>query len=390
MHVAQKLADWIPAANEISETRWIDAPEWFFRLPPGEDVPTRKHGPPDDQVTQLEFSSKTVHLWARLLSRIILELESYATEAQKRESEGDTLGFKSAMDTVSNRCTALFCYLTWGASVIKTLLTKTTLASNFNGFTPGGIPGQDVGDEDLYDPDESDDLNPEPYESSGGRVLRYLKSIIAWNTAIASLTTPIYSKIIRSELSLSLLEVPHASSDIANLDETCDAYFNSFSSKASFISKDQVISILKPCLPQTFPGAVHAEATLMGLLMYFSSSSSRVAFQMPLRDDHVVVLEKLLEPATTENIIAVGRKCCWCCDRLRFQLLLDNKTRFKFPGSNGAIYPWSPPRVGVDVKVLQKLEDALFEELRRVIEREANYLWERQHPRSYNLPFLPF
>lgn len=89
-----------------------------------EDVPTRKHGPPDNQVTQLEFSSETVHLWARLLSRIILELESYATKAQKMESEGDTLGFKSAMNTVSDRCTALFCYLTWGASVIKTLLTK--------------------------------------------------------------------------------------------------------------------------------------------------------------------------------------------------------------------------------------------------------------------------
>lgn len=239
----------------------------------------------------------------------------------------------------------------------------------------------------MYDPDESDDLDPEPGESSGDRVLRHLKGIIAWNTALASLSTPIYSKIIRSELSLSLLEIPHASSDIANLDDTCEAYFNSFSSKASFVSKDLAKSILKPHLPQTFSGVVHAETTLMGLLTYFSPPSSRVAFEMPLRDDHVAALEKLLEPATTENIIAVGRKCCWCCNGLRFLLLRANNTRFKFPGSNGAIYPWSPPRVGVNVEVLQKLEDALFKELCHVIEREANY---RQPSYSYHLPFLPF
>ncbi|KAG2751244.1 hypothetical protein P692DRAFT_20362243 [Suillus brevipes Sb2] len=90
----------------------------------------------------------------------------------------------------------------------------------------------------------------------------------------------------------------------------------------------------------------------MGLLTYFSSSSNRVASEIPLRDDHVAALDKLLEPAililndrmvcrllttgrqaTTENVIAVGRKCCWCCDRLRLELQSANNTRFKFPGS---------------------------------------------------------
>lgn len=76
----------------------------------------------------------------------------------------------------------------------------------------------------------------------------------------------------------------------------------------------------------------------MGLLTYFSSSSSRVAFEMPLRDDHVAALDKLLEPATTENVVAVAGKCCWCCDRLRFELLEANGTRFKFPGSQMASF----------------------------------------------------
>lgn len=223
----------------------------------------------------------------------------------------------------------------------------------------------------MYDSDESDDLDPEPYESSGNRVLRYLKGIVAWHAATASLLTPTYSKIIRGGLSLSLLEIPRASSDIANFDDICGAYFTG-SSKSVVAYKDLAQSILKPHLPQTFPGTVHAEATLMGLLAYFSSSSSRVAFEMPLRDDHVATLDKLLEPATTENVIAVGRKCCWCCDRLRLELLSANNMRFKFPGSNGVIYPWSPPRMGVDLKVLQRLENALFQELLKAIDKEGS------------------
>jgi len=36
--------------------------------------------------------------------------------------------------------------------------------------------------------------------------------------------------------------------------------------------------------------------------------------------------------------------------------------QFKLPGSHGIIYPWSP-RVGLDVEVLEVLEDALWREL---------------------------
>ncbi|KAG1892017.1 hypothetical protein F4604DRAFT_1640851 [Suillus subluteus] len=390
--VAQTLVDWTPKANELPETHWLDAPHWFslIGLPPDKDVPKRKQGPPDNQVTQLEFSSNTVHLWASFLGHLILMLERYAAEAQKMENEGDTLGFKTAMTQLSD-CAALNCFVSWGADVVKTLLTKTTLASKFYGFTDG------QGDnEDLYDSDESDNLNPEHRESSGGRVLRHLKGIAAWHAAIASLTTPTYSKIIRSELSLSLLEIPHASFDIANLDDIYEASsFNAlFLSQSSIAFKDLTKSILKRHLSQTFSGTVHAEATLMGLLTYFSSSSSRVAFEMPLRDDHVAALDKLLEPAsiiinaTTENVVAVGRKCCWCCDRLRVELLGANRTRFKFPSSNGVIYPWSPPRVGVDVKVLQRLEFALFQELYAAISnRTVPWYWLGSDPFIHFSPF---
>jgi hypothetical protein len=47
--------------------------------------------------------------------------------------------------------------------------------------------------------------------------------------------------------------------------------------------------------------------------------------------------------------------------------------RFKCPGSNGGIYPWSPPRVGVDIKVLQRLYNALFQKLHDAINEEGMY-----------------
>jgi len=151
---------------------------------------------------------------------------------------------------------------------------------------------------DLYDSDESHDLGPEPYESSGGRVLRYLKGIVAWNSAISTLMKPTYCEIARNELSISLLEIPQANFDIANLDDIYKTCINTPSPKPSIVYKDLARSILQRHLPQTFPGTVHAEATLMGLLTYFTPSSSRAAFEMPLQDDHVAALDKLLEPAS--------------------------------------------------------------------------------------------
>jgi hypothetical protein len=65
-------------------------------------------------------------------------------EAQNIENEGDALGFKRAMGEVSDWCTALYCYISWDAGVVKTLLTKTTLALKFDGSTTGGN-GRDQG-----------------------------------------------------------------------------------------------------------------------------------------------------------------------------------------------------------------------------------------------------
>ncbi|KAJ8597369.1 hypothetical protein M405DRAFT_507775 [Rhizopogon salebrosus TDB-379] len=118
--------------------------------------------------------------------------------------------------------------------------------------------------------------------------------------------------------------------------------------------------------------ALHAEVTLMGLLTYFSepNPSSRVDYWNALQDSTIAErMEVLVGPAmaTTNKAIGVGKKCCWCCSTL--VTILQDKSVSIERGSHGIIYPWSPPRVGLDASVLQKLEDRWWDELHRAIER---------------------
>ena len=62
-------------------------------------------------------------------------------------------------------------------------------------------------------------------------------------------------------------------------------------------------------------------------------------------------------------MIAVSRKCCWCCDWLGKNL----ETEFTLPGTHGIMYPWDPPKVGIGISVLQKLEAELWQELYQAV-----------------------
>jgi hypothetical protein len=70
-----------------------------------------------------------------------------------------------------------------------------------------------------------------------------------------------------------------------------------------------------------------------------------------------------------DKVIGVGKKCCWCCSTLGSILSEDERISVKLPGSHGVVYPWSPPRVGLDVSVLRKLEERLWAELYTAIDR---------------------
>lgn len=122
-----------------------------------------------------------------------------------------------------------------------------------------------------------------------------------------------------------------------------------------------------------FTGTTHAEATLMGLLTYFSPGSPSVNHGHQIEDVSLRLLKELIEPAIFEKAIAVGKKCCWCCDRLGS--LLGN---IKLPGSHGVLFSWTPPRIGVDVSVLQALENKLWVEMNAAIEDNISRVHSHQ------------
>ena len=71
----------------------------------------------------------------------------------------------------------------------------------------------------------------------------------------------------------------------------------------------------------------------------------------------------------TDKVIGVGKKCCWCCSALGSILSQDKHISIQLPGSHGIIYPWSPPQVGLDLSVLQILEDKLWDALYTAINK---------------------
>ncbi|KAG2101579.1 uncharacterized protein F5147DRAFT_311573 [Suillus discolor] len=92
------------------------------------------------------------------------------------------------------------------------------------------------------------------------RVLRHLKAIVAWHTAVGTLCSAENSQFIRGKLTLGLLDVPHCGYEIATLDDIYEEYFKRYDSDSE-AHKAVVKSFMKTYLPLSFPGTIHAEAT---------------------------------------------------------------------------------------------------------------------------------
>ncbi|KAG1718848.1 hypothetical protein EDB19DRAFT_1790842 [Suillus lakei] len=76
-----------------------------------------------------------------------------------------------------------------------------------------------------------------------------------------------------------------------------------------------------------------------------------------ISESHDLTLTTADCQATVGNAIVLDKKCCWCCC---MEFVTVNGVPCRLPGSHGIIYPWSPPRVGVDLKVILVLEDGLW------------------------------
>ncbi|KAG2048405.1 hypothetical protein BDR06DRAFT_976071 [Suillus hirtellus] len=84
--------------------------------------------------------------------------------------------------------------------------------------------------QDVYDWNESDDLLLQPSRSVGQHILRYLKAIVAWYTAVGTLCSPENSQFTCGKLTLGLLDIPHCGFEITTLDDIYKEYFKRYES----------------------------------------------------------------------------------------------------------------------------------------------------------------
>ncbi|CAA7263678.1 unnamed protein product [Cyclocybe aegerita] len=414
IRVAQILTDWKPAEGDYPfEPFWVSKPVWPVNIDRMRSM-MEKRGEGDSE--EWLFSMKSIGIWANTLGTMLSVLESYIKEykgfpqdlrekpmkASKRQLKKDV---QEKLGEINAIVFSLYRFLTKHVLIVKKILAQKSLEAMFLHQKVDVLDGQPTGDldepegdpdepaRDLDVADEMDDehleLTPEGQETEGNRVYRYLQTIAAWQAAIEILLQPKYRAVLAS-ISVGLVEVSGRETGLMNRDEFAAAFL----ARATATSDDEVEirGILTSFTPTQFGGTIHAEASLMGLLAYFSHPDTTTGKYIDDMDADALktLFEPVLAMATTPTI-GVGKKCCWCCYKLA-QLLKARQQEILLPGTHGVLYAWCPPRVGVDIQVLKIMEKELWEKLERVVaHRLAQRSFVKTHSRqsSGELQMLP-
>jgi hypothetical protein len=218
------------------------------------------------------------------------------------------------------------------------------------------------------------ELRLEPNESPESGVYRYLEGVVAWAVALHQLLKPDLAKIFKAT-SASVVFVTGFRSDVMSTDDIVSGLLERYPNAESFMQTSK--PYLESKVPSFFHGAIHAEATLMGLISYLNPNHEHnvygrdaeilnedsfnlesfwpvcCLFFVPIHNQHIYFQALAKKPA-----IATGNKCCWCCQKIS-QLIGP----ISIPGSHGVIYPWCPPQIGISLATLEVLETKLWERL---------------------------
>lgn len=161
--MSQKIFEWIPLSKELDDVRWIERPQWALHALPPDGLDGMRERTIQTQgrdVIQWEFSTATLRSWAWLLATMLrqLELATSATRSARKNKETDkeTRGLRN----IHAWCFCLDAYVHWREGVVKTLLTKTSLAHAFSLRDVSNMGGDE-------EPDELADMRTEPDESDG-------------------------------------------------------------------------------------------------------------------------------------------------------------------------------------------------------------------------------
>ena len=147
-------------------------------------------------------------------------------------------------------------------------------------------------------------MQEEPYESEGHLVLRHLRGIVAWHAAACQVVLNGKFRQITQSLVVGLVEVAPTKlgpeePDLMTSEEVIREYLSRYPESSSEARAALEDIIKNNHTKAKFTGTTHVEATLMGLFTYFLPSSRFVSHGLPINEDSLRFLRRL-----------VGSVCC--------------------------------------------------------------------------------
>ncbi|KAL4065128.1 hypothetical protein J3A83DRAFT_4099768 [Scleroderma citrinum] len=365
--LSDKIRQWQPAKSSIGE-RWVKVPPWLEDCVK-QSVPVTMNANVDREELRWEFSDRTQKDWAEILATMLSELRRAVKKAHKIRKKNHSRPIneaeRDAIAMVGKWSERLFSFIEWKGGVVKDLVTKTDMADSVVPNSPQG--GKYESYFKLFlrkafeQPEECLQVNKDG--DHGEHLLRYLQALVAWPGAVRSLLTDEFLAFFKDDLTVGLVNVQPGELSLCSTEEMMEEYVRIFSSSDGSKLRDELKRKFKKHCSHPCSKTVHAEATLMGLVSYLASDDARLNYGNSIPENDDQILRQIIDPGAIEIGIAVGKDCCWCCNKLAYHLGAHLQKGFKLPQTQGRIYGWKPPRVGIPVAVLELLEDDLWLEL---------------------------
>ncbi|GBE85570.1 hypothetical protein SCP_0800870 [Sparassis crispa] len=334
------LESWTPEAGETIDEKFVPASrvgKYIFTP----DIPLLRRGDQDMYAITIETASP----WLRtLVSYVLITLDALQSIAAAIKSK-DRKENARLLDELVAHSIGLNTLLS--AHIFDSLFAIPSLVERLHNKRANQA---------VYE--ELEELDPDNVAFP----LRYIRTLVASHTAVRFLTSR-KTFLGNRPLDFALIRVSRPDKDMALAKEVMDNDFLESVMQRIFPAgqvatddeQESVLEVLRDTIPdkiKPFRGSVHCEATLMAI---------KAAANAPVATPGIGTIF-----CDIDNVIGVGKKCCWCCDWLGRHLPVLGQDRFSLPGTHGKILPWSPPRFGIPPTTLALLEQAPMEQLRLV------------------------
>ncbi|KAJ3504270.1 hypothetical protein NLJ89_g8018 [Agrocybe chaxingu] len=277
--------------DKVLQERVFDA----LRLwkPPDElDVPIMKFPRPK---WVERHSVDTILHWAHFLAWILTKLDSAVQGVHRGCSSQTNVDAKIYS---YSRVNALSRDLYFFLKLKDGYIVRTLLKSVDNAFRL-----RDINSDEDMEKERETYMRMEEQDNMAALVLRYLKAIASWHTAIFSLLQDPKTKRLAKNATIGLIEVYPQSEEVAPLTELEREFCRRFPF-ADVQERSDMLTLLDEHYKPIFTGSIHPEATLMGIFNHYFQDN---AFPLP-RDavDAPGLLRELVVPLCPDNFWSVS------------------------------------------------------------------------------------